>query len=695
MTNNTIRIPFRQYFLLFITAIGFMNACKKPFDFSPETAGSVHSMSITLNAAANLQVFTMAGDGSAAILNSPTGVAVDSDGNMYVADATNNRIRKITPDGVITTLAGSGAATFVNGNGTAATFNHPTGIAIDKQGNLFVADSLNNAIRKITQGGDVTTYAGTGQPGYTEGPGSTAQFKGPAGIAVDTAGNVYVADAGNERIRKITTDSLVMLLAGDGNAAYIDLPGRFAEFNTPMGVTVDKNNIVYVADKGNNVIRSITQAGAVNTFAGGAGEFNGPTGVATDANRNVYVADRNNHQIKSVTQAGVVSVWAGTGNPGFGDGSAAGAQFWFPTGIAASATGEVWVADQTNNRIREVAEPVIATPVSAGIAHSLFCKPDFSLWGCGAGFNGELGNGSTATQYSPVKLMDNVKAVSAGGESTLVLKRDKTLWATGNNASGNLGDGTKVAKYSFIKIMDDVKAMSAGGHSLILKTDNSLWATGNNIGGELGDGTHIDKTIPIKIMDDVKAVAAGGDHSLIIKTDNSLWATGGNYHGELGDGTNTTRYSYVKITDNVKAIAAGREHTLFIKTDNSLWATGRNDDGRLGDGTYIHKNIPVKIMDDVKAIAANESQSLILKTDNSVWATGEGYFGLLGDGTNSKRNTPVKTADNVLAIAAGYSFSLMYKTDGSYWATGWNFLGQLGNGTSSKGTNTWVQVPAF
>jgi alpha-tubulin suppressor-like RCC1 family protein len=684
MINRTLPVLFLT------TGLLLTNACKKPFDLLPETAGSAHTMSLTL-APVNLQVFTLAGDGSTAILNSPTGVAVDSRGNAYVTDAANNRIRKITPEGIITTLAGSGVASFVNGNGTAATFNHPSGIAIDKNDNLFVADNLNHAIRKITQAGDVTTYAGIGQPGYTEGPGSIARFNGPTGIAIDTAGIVYVADAGNQRIRKIATDGLVMFLAGDGNAGYSDLPGRFAEFDTPQGLAVDNNNIIYVADKNNHVIRSITQAGAVNTFAGGAGEFNEPTGVATDASRNVYVADRNHHQIKMVTPAGVVNGWAGTGNTGSVDGNAASASFWFPTGIAASADGEVWVADQSNNRIRKIVVPVIATPVAAGAGHNLLCKADFSLWGCGFSNVGQLGDGSTATHDRLVKLMDNVQSVATGGLFTLVLKRDKSLWGTGYNA-GNLGDGTKVEKHSFIKIMDNVKSMAASSynHSLILKTDNSLWATGLNITGPLGDGTNVDKTIPVKIMDNVKAVAAGADHSLIIKTDNSLWATGSNFYGQLGDGTNTQRLSYVKIMDNVKAIAAGREHSLFVKTDNSLWATGGNSEGQLGDGTYTSRNIPVKIMDDVKTVAVGEWHSVILKTDNSVWTTGENNNGRLGDGNSiPNRNTPVKTIDNVLAISASLGSSMAYKTDGSYWTTGFFING------SSFGSTTWVQVPPF
>jgi sugar lactone lactonase YvrE len=352
------------------------NACKKPGTFTDADDDIISSTrafaSLAIPTPIPLRVLSLTGSGAAtfangtgvaASFNSPTGIVADNSGNLYIADAANNRIRKVTPGGEASTLAGNGAATLTNGNGTAAAFNHPTALAMDKQGNLFVADSMNNVIRKITPAGDVTTFAGTGEPGYTEGPVSVAQFRGPSGVAVDTAGIVYVADAANHRIRKITTDGQVTLLAGDGNAGYSDLPGRFAEFDTPNGMVTDRG-IIYVADKGNNVIRQVTVAGVVGTFAGSAGELNQPTGIALDAAGTMYVADRGSHKIKTITPGGVVSTYAGNGSANFINGPVANAAFKFPSDVVITVAGEVYVADQGNQRIREIGSAAIVSTIA-------------------------------------------------------------------------------------------------------------------------------------------------------------------------------------------------------------------------------------------------------------------------------------------------------------------------------------------
>jgi sugar lactone lactonase YvrE len=300
-------------------------------------------------------------------MNSPAGVAIDDSNNVYIADAASNRILKYTNQNVLLTLAGSGTAGFNPGNGTAATFNHPTGIVVGHDGMIYVADSLNHAIRKITPAGVVTTLAGTGQAGYTEGPVSTAQFNGPAGVAVDAAGTVYVADAGNQRIRKITTDGQVMLMAGNGNAGYSDLPGRFAEFDSPTGIAVDDSSNVYVADYNNHVIRKVAPSTAVTTFAGGAGQFVNPTGIAVDAARNVYVADRTSNLLKKITN-GIVTTIAGNGTAAFQDGVPASAAFKFPAGIALDHSGNVYVADYGNNRVREMGVTLtVSTLAGSGV----------------------------------------------------------------------------------------------------------------------------------------------------------------------------------------------------------------------------------------------------------------------------------------------------------------------------------------
>ncbi len=314
------------------------------------------------------------GTGTAAQFNVPLGVAVDpTTGNIFVADTTNNEIREITPAGVVTTLAGSGTAGSVDGTGTAAQFDDPSGVAVDPTtGNVFVADTDNNTIREITPAGVVTTFAGSGTAGSADGTGTAAQFDGPSGVAVDpTTGNVFVADTGNNKIRKITPAGVVTTLAGSGTAGSADGTGASARFSFPYGVAVDPTTSnVFVADKGNNEIREITPAGVVTTLAGSgtAGSVDGPgtvarfdlpSGVAVDPTTgNVFVADTENQKIREITPAGVVTTLAGSGTPGSADGTGTAAQFYYPYGVAVDpTTGTVFVADTYNNKIRELSPP--------------------------------------------------------------------------------------------------------------------------------------------------------------------------------------------------------------------------------------------------------------------------------------------------------------------------------------------------
>jgi len=305
------------------------------------------------------------GTGAAAEFNLPFGVAVDAAGNVYVTDDNNNRIRKITPAGVTSTLAGDGMALYKDAIAAEAQFRAPLGIALDLSSNVYIGDTNNKRIRKISTGGMVSTLAGDGTTNFKDATGTEAEFYAPAGVALDAAGNVYVADANNNRIRKITPDGVVTTLAGDGTAGFKDGTGVHAQFHYPTGVALDAAGNVYVADIYNNRIRKITPAGVVTTLAGdghasfkeGTGavaEFNSPTGIAADAAGNVYVADTYNYRIRKITPAGVVTTLAGDGTGSFREGTGPLAQFNEPTGIAIDAAGNLYVADNNNYRIRKL-----------------------------------------------------------------------------------------------------------------------------------------------------------------------------------------------------------------------------------------------------------------------------------------------------------------------------------------------------
>jgi len=304
------------------------------------------------------------GQGRAARFDFPSDIVIAPTGMLYVSDAGNNTIRQITPEGLVTTLAGKAGSTgSLDGTGASARFNQPTGMTIDRAGTLYVADQLNHTIRKITATGVVTTLAGKpGSAGSADGKGGTARFHAPSGLAVDAAGTVYVADITNHTIRKITPAGIVTTLAGQaGQRGRVDGQGSTARFSDPGGVAIDAAGILYVFDSPSVNLRKITPEGVVSTlsihnYSVSPQAIRGIDGVAVDKTGFIYLTDAFNHLVLKVTPGGDAKTLAGqVGVHGDRDGLALTvASFNGPGGLAVDASGKVYVADNLNDNIRVI-----------------------------------------------------------------------------------------------------------------------------------------------------------------------------------------------------------------------------------------------------------------------------------------------------------------------------------------------------
>src|SRR5262245_48745870 len=304
-------------------------------------------------------------DGQSGQFNRPQGLAVDAKGIIYISDRGNHAIRTVSVNGDIRTLAGSGKDGNADGVGEAASFKQPIAVAVDRTGNVYVADRDNHVIRLINPSGKVITVAGTGSKGFTNGAASSAQFNEPYGVALSPAESLlFVDDYLNHAIRVIAfRRQQVTTVAGSCTAGFANGVGDKAQFNQPYNVKIDVNGRLYVPDQNNHAVRRVD--GTVSTLAGNGqsgfadgkpseARFNNPTGLAVGSDGTIYVSDRNNHRLRVIGPAGETSTLAGDGTAGQQDGPALTARFNRPIDIVIAADGSLVVSEEANHRLRKV-----------------------------------------------------------------------------------------------------------------------------------------------------------------------------------------------------------------------------------------------------------------------------------------------------------------------------------------------------
>ncbi len=353
------------------------------------------------------------GPATSALLFNPGGIAVDAAGDLFIADTRNNRIRKVTPDGIISTVAGSGQSGFSGDGGPAvlAALNQPEAVVVDAMGNLFIADWGNERIRKVTAAGVIYTIAGSGRPGFSGdgGPATQAEIWGVHGLALDSVGDLFIADTANSRIREVTPDGLIKTVAGNGTHGFTGDggPATSASLDYPPGVATDAAGNLFIADS-NFHIRKVGPNGVISSIATG---INSPTAVTVDASGNLFFSAQT--AVWKISPAGLTSLVAGNGRmgaPGFGDGGpATSAHLNAPWGLAVDATGDLFIDERGNSRIRKVTgvastfEPQLVTHLPTGfyIVEATLAQGELSgFWGLEVlgqtsdGFN--LGGGVSA-----------------------------------------------------------------------------------------------------------------------------------------------------------------------------------------------------------------------------------------------------------------------------------------------------------
>ncbi|MBT5869458.1 MAG: hypothetical protein HOH38_11530 [Nitrospinaceae bacterium] len=547
------------------------------------------------------------GDGKPAtsvVLTLVDGIAVDRAGNIYLSHRSKNRIRKVSPDGIITTIAGNGIAGYSGDGGPAleAALNFPAGLALDEQNNLFIADRNNHRIRKVTPDGIISTVAGTGQAefGGDGGPALEAQLHHPSDVEVASNGELYFSDRSNHRIRKVNQDGIISTVAGQGQLGF---GGDFglatnALLKFPFGIALDKKGNLYIADRGNNRVRKVDVRGFITTLAGNSmHSFGGdygpashsdlayPTDMVVDDEDNIYIADRNNHRIRRVDRQGVITTFMGMGKTDFnGDNEIAPeTRLHLPFALAIHPDHKLLVVDRSHHRIRSVGLKDYRVTTVAGNGKSLF--------------KGDGGPGPGATLNTPsgigVDSHNNILFADMQHHRIRKIAPDGIITTfAGNGREGNEGNGGK--------------ALSAA--------------------------LFMPSTLAIDRDDIVYVVHRLGNGWVIRKIDAAGTIThfaGNGQQGSDGDGGPATEASFYTISD----ITTDKAGNVYVSD-----ATSRSI-RKIGKDGIIHK-----VLDESQAPRAEEFHPNSVRVDDA----GTLYFSDSGSSQVGKLS-----ADGVFQIVAG------------------------------------------
>jgi len=572
------------------------------------------------------------GPASKARLNQPAGLVFDKEGNLYIADRTNNRVRKVDTNGIITTVAGNGTAGFSGDGGpaTEASFDLPAGLAFDSKGNLYVSDRSNNRVRRVDTNGIITTVAGNGGDQYKgdKGLAVNAEINKPFGLAIDKDDNLYIADRGNNRIRKVDTNGIITTPAGDGGFYFIgdNGPAYNASIAGPTGVAVDKEGNLFIADKYNNRVRMVDTNGLIRTVVGtGQRDYNGDSELARETNLHfpfaltvapdgkLLVVDRSHYTIRRVDlQSGSVETIAGNGKKKFkGDGGpATGASIFFPHGIAVDSKDNVIFSDKAHFRIRRITPDGMIDTIA------------------GNGMRGNLGDGGDALDtelYSVTSLIlndqDEIYFTNPSGFMSLIRKIDKNnivhllhttsdkkffeeLKKSGGFSKSSKSDLVAISQFTDIALDKEGNLIipDSINHQIRKVTPDGIYTTiaGNGSSDFTGDGGPATKAafaVPLAVaLDDAGNIyVADSTNNRIRKIDtNGIVTTfaGNGEHKDTGDGGPAIDAGIRSMTDlafspsgELYIVEAGSHRIRKIKKDGTITTVaGTGYQGYYGDG---------------------------------------------------------------------------------------------------------------